>query len=296
MNSKNSQSHHNNSASSITTTPTKSTTSQILPSKRIFIIKKTSASFKNPSTNLFSTTSAAASCFKIVSSTASFTTTASYTTTTPTASSSSSTITKSTTNNTTLTAPTPTKLPFIPKKITFDNKKDVILCREVIGVQLFGTKKASNARVRIWEDVSEKMNTITGDSMSPRTCRDRLTRLMESFKRKDSNERKGSGISPPFSELDGLLQDLCDLEREAKIASETVEKRRKESQEKGEIMRKRCLESIGETNAREGVEIKKRKERCDKKNPSRGNSEGILNYLQQKKAEDKLEKDKQFML
>ena len=61
----------------------------------------------------------------------------------------------------------------------------------------------------------------------------------ERFRRKNNEEKKASGINPEYSELDNLLQDAYDLERDSTDILQEEQQKRKQDTERAENIRKR---------------------------------------------------------
>eukprot|EP00111_Clytia_hemisphaerica_P024675 TCONS_00072718-protein len=125
--------------------------------------------------------------------------------TTVPASSSSSSISKKSSSST-------------PRLSKFTREEDIKLCREAMTEELFSTTKGTPARGDIYEKLSVKMTTITGRPLKKRNIRERLSELMTEFKKDQNGQIRGSGMNDPVpAELEVLLQDMCDLEKDAEV-------------------------------------------------------------------------------
>jgi vacuolar-type H+-ATPase subunit I/STV1 len=135
-------------------------------------------------------------------------------------------------------------------------RHDVEICKEIVASKLFETKKRSRERAQVWEAIAKKLQKVEYPKfkVEQRSVRDRLNKLIKQFRRKDNDERRASGISPELTELDTLLEEICEKEE----ASETLaadmaekEKRRLEGDQiAAQEMRKRAMESLSETQKR----------------------------------------------
>jgi vacuolar-type H+-ATPase subunit I/STV1 len=135
-------------------------------------------------------------------------------------------------------------------------RHDVEFCKEIVASKLFETKKRSIERAQVWEAIAKKLQKIEYPKfkVEQRSVRDRLNKLIKQFRRKDDDGRRASGISPELTELDTLLEEICEKEE----ASETLaadmaekEKRRLEGDQiAAQEMRKRAMESLSETQKR----------------------------------------------
>ena len=123
--------------------------------------------------------------------------------------------------------------------------------------------------------MASKLNSRYSGSFSVRNCRERYTLLADKLKKKNGEEIRASGIAPEYDELDNLLQDLYDIEKGAKENQEQQKVNEKEAKEKAEGMRKRMLESMGETTVREKVKRK-----------ATSNNQMIVNYLEKRKTDE----------
>ena len=75
--------------------------------------------------------------------------------------------------------------------------------------------------------------------VTERGVQDRYRLLSGRFKRKNNAERRASGINPDFSELDSLLQDVIDLERDSTALLQQEElKKRKNSKKNPQVPEK----------------------------------------------------------
>jgi len=151
------------------------------------------------------------------------------------------------------------------------------------------------ARAKVWDEISNIITKQFFKETSSRACRKRYTLIMNKFKQKNNSEKKASGIECDYDELDNLLQDLYDLERDSNELQNAEKLKQRETEranrEKAEMMRKRCLETMGETETRE--EQPKKKRRTSK--PS-NNKEDVLNYLEKKRTEEKELREREFRL
>ena len=177
--------------------------------------------------------------------------------------------------STTTTAAPITKTPTTSRKLQFSKDVDIFLCREVLGTGLLCKKKQSSGRVKIWEEIAAKLRDHFAANFSVRSCRERYNLLAEKFKRKNAEELRASGIAPDYDELDNLLQDLSDIEKGARENNAQQKENEKEAKEKAQGMRKRMLESMGETQEREKVTKK-----------TRSNNQCIIDYLEKRKCDE----------
>ena len=110
-----------------------------------------------------------------------------------------------------------------------------------------------------------------------RAVRDHYTKLVKEYKRKRSYEERASRIcTDEPDELDQALEDLTEMEESQQEQVQNGEKRKRAELERdratAESIRKKAMERMGETRARENVECEdwKRKGRtssgvCERK-------------------------------
>ncbi|XP_028417139.1 uncharacterized abhydrolase domain-containing protein DDB_G0269086-like [Dendronephthya gigantea] len=133
---------------------------------------------------------------------------------------------------------------------------DVEFCKEVVASKLFETKKRSAERALVWESIAKNLEKIEYPKfkVEQRSVRDRLKKLMKQFRKKENEERRASGISPELTELDTLLEEICEREHASEtLAAEMGEKEKRrleEDQMAAQEIRKRAMETLSETQVR----------------------------------------------
>ena len=145
---------------------------------------------------------------------------------------------------------------------------------------LFSYPKGSPKRTPIWQKLATTMSTIAGRPLKLRFVREHFDGLFSDFKIKQNMQIKGSGMNDPTpTELDDLLQNLWDIEKDAKHEKEASQAK----DEKAKLKRKTLSETIGETKSREEVPKKPRQERSDKRVENR---ESVLDFVSKKSEID----------
>lgn len=138
------------------------------------------------------------------------------------------------------------------------DEHDVVLLREMFLFEPWNFKYASKERGQCWERISESLNQIQRPQfkVSQRSVQDRYGVLEKSYKKKNSEEERASGISPNETEADIALADIIErFEESSKEHKETSEKKKREQEvdaAKAEEMRARSLETYSETRKRNG--------------------------------------------
>ena len=104
----------------------------------------------------------------------------------------------------------------------WSNKHDVFLCREVVNLDPFTSKKGSTQRSGMWEKIAQTLNecTVLRFSVDKRSVPDHIGILVNKDKRKVRAKEKASGIAPGEpSELENLLDTIIALEESSEAES-----------------------------------------------------------------------------
>lgn len=92
------------------------------------------------------------------------------------------------------------------------NGHDVVLCREVLVVDPFQAKKKTIQRAKLWQTVANNLIVLDHpkfkSTLSKRSVQDRCMLLCDKHKKKVRAELAATGISPPHTELDDLLEEI----------------------------------------------------------------------------------------
>ncbi|EDO28574.1 predicted protein [Nematostella vectensis] len=101
------------------------------------------------------------------------------------------------------------------KPFEWSEKHDECLIQEVLTLEPFKEKKRDIERGRIWEEVSENLNSLRVPvfKVNKRSVRERFQLLSEKYK-KMSEERKASGIETDLSEVERGLEEVTEKEKE----------------------------------------------------------------------------------
>ena len=104
---------------------------------------------------------------------------------------------------------------------------------------------------------------------------------MQKHKQKMSSEERASGIDPEMTEIDIMLEEICEKEEVAEEEDETKEKKAKAEKESAEKMRLKAMEKLSDSQ--------KRKDSNDEARPkkSRKSVGYALTYLQDKSKTSK---------
>ncbi|EDO48295.1 predicted protein [Nematostella vectensis] len=169
------------------------------------------------------------------------------------------------------------------KPFEWSEKHDECLIQEVLTLEPFKEKKGSIGRGRIWEEVSENLNSLRVPifKVNKRSVRERFQLLSEKYK-KMSEERKASGIETDQSEVERGLEEVTEKEKEVSeqgTAKSSCEKKQAEE------MRRRAMEGMARRK-REGDDLKKTQK-------SRGSGRDTTEFLKEKTSIMKELKEKE---
>ena len=145
---------------------------------------------------------------------------------------------------------------------------DLLLLQEIIISEPFKFKASTRERGKIWEEITERLNTTEVFSNrlgNKRAVRDRYALLAKKFKRKMAEEESASGISLEMTEMEKLLEQI--IERFKESDRDAGDKNKENDRKKAEEMRKRSMEKLGETMKRksENGEVICKRERRGRK-------------------------------
>ena len=159
---------------------------------------------------------------------------------------------------------------------------DTIFLREVLASDLYSTRKGSSERGKIWSQLAEKLNEVSSCKfiVTQKSLRDRLKLLTQKHKQKMRSEERASGIDPEMTEIDVMLEEICEKEEVAEEEDETKKKKAKAEKESAEKMRLKAMEKLSESQ--------KRKDSNEEARPkkSRKSIGDAVSYLQEKSKQE----------
>ena len=173
---------------------------------------------------------------------------------------------------------------------------DIVYCREILVSKLFETKKSSYERGKVWDDIADNLNSIKEPSfdVDKRSVRDRLNTLTKKYKKKMRQEENSSGISPERTELDALLEEICEREsiciESQQNASAEKDKQKEVEKKSVEEVRKLALETFAKSKKRKPAENEN-----DKQTQKRRSGNEALEYLTVKAEQDRLIKEQEIV-
>lgn len=158
--------------------------------------------------------------------------------------------------------------------------------RQMVGAGIFENKSGSKERGRTWLEIAEVLNTDErfGDALTARGARDRFTLISRRHKAKTAKEiRSTGGGGEERSEFEVLVEDLIELneesEKKAQDQTDTQKEKEKQEKEKALDIRKKAMETMGQTRKRTGSEDKDDEVKEKKKRRSRSDT---LTWLEKK--------------
>ena len=162
------------------------------------------------------------------------------------------------------------------------------MCREVLVSEPFNFKPRSPERGKVWEAIAQRLNAIDQPKfrVSARAVRDRYSLLTAKQAQKLRDEEKASGIHVEISELDSLLEEILEREKDgkAKIELQDLDKNKKAEKEKAtaEEVRKQAMERMADTKKRENDES----DSGNGRKKVRRSTSDTIDYLKEKSAKD----------
>ena len=158
----------------------------------------------------------------------------------------------------------------------------IIFLHELLLIEPWNYKDGSNERGNFWERISESFNQLTDISfkVTQRSVQDHYQTLKKTCKKQKREEDRQSGINPEETEVDFALADIIERFEEAqKIdASEKQKKKTEQDAAKAEDVRRKSLETFGETMKRKSNENDEKQ--CTSKRRNTGSE--TLKFLQEK--------------
>ncbi|CAH3155581.1 unnamed protein product [Porites lobata] len=115
---------------------------------------------------------------------------------------------------------------------------EAILCREVVNVNPYTSKKASTQRSSMWEKIADTLNkcTVPKFRVDKRSVRDHVGILVYKHKKKLLAEKKATNITPDEpTELENLLDMIIALE-ESSSADESDDKPKRRPRSGGDAI------------------------------------------------------------
>ena len=124
-------------------------------------------------------------------------------------------------------------------------------------------KYSSKERGQCWERISESLNQLTEISfkVTQRSVQDHYQTLEKAYKKQKREEDGASGINPEETEVDVALSDIIErFEETQKVQQEACEKQKKKVEQEAAIaedMRRKSLETFGETMKQNRLKVMK---------------------------------------
>ena len=148
---------------------------------------------------------------------------------------------------------------FPRSSMTWTEEKDLMMLREMAAEGVMHHKPKSGDRGSSWQKVADNLNPLPQFEINTRSVRDRFNILAKKHKVKMAKEERSTGGGgEELSELENLLEELIEIgeETDQKVEEEAVTRKNviEEDREKALEMRKRAMESMGETRERNGAD------------------------------------------
>ncbi|PFX27298.1 hypothetical protein AWC38_SpisGene8000 [Stylophora pistillata] len=173
---------------------------------------------------------------------------------------------------------------------TYDH--EILLCKEVVNVNPYTTKKGSTQRSSMWDKIADTLNkcSVLKFRVDKRSVRDHVGILVYKHKKKLQAEEKATGITPDEpTELENLLDTIITLEEcgeaELQETQGTSSKKLQYDRAKAEDVRLKAMEKLSDTKKRDSSAD----ESDDKPKRRRRSGGDAIDYLAERaKASDQL--------
>lgn len=126
---------------------------------------------------------------------------------------------------------------------------DIFLLREVLTLEPYKYRFGSKERGSTWTSIAGNLEGF-GMKVSQRSVRERFTRMMDAFKKKEAAEKRATGVDVDYTEKDKALLDIMERMAECEEVSEQEKQKDLQEKETAEEMRRRAVERLGETRKR----------------------------------------------
>ena len=124
-----------------------------------------------------------------------------------------------------------------------------MLLTEVITIEPYQFKAGTRERGSAWTEIAERLAGC-GLKVTQRSVREKFDKLMKDFLKKESEEKKQSGVDVEYGELDQSLQDIKERMAEFEELREGEEQKQKKEKAAAEEMRRQATEKLSETKKR----------------------------------------------
>ena len=161
------------------------------------------------------------------------------------------------------------------------------MLREILIVEPFKYKPGSVKRGGAWTQIADILNGIDTPSfrVTQRSVRDRFNTLEKAFKKKMSEEEKGSGIAPPdLTDNETAIQEIIEKSIEAALHFQEESNKENADKEKAEQIRLKALETFSETRKRSSSTDQD--DESPKSRRSRSNGSETVAFLKVKAEKD----------
>ena len=159
------------------------------------------------------------------------------------------------------------------------------MCREVLVSEPYKFKLRTPERGQAWESLAQQLNSIHQPKfrVTARSVRDRFSLLSTKYAQKLRMEERASGIEVEQTELERLIDEILEREKDAKreLDSKDREKKSKADKEKAtaEQVRKQAMERMAKRNDDQ--------ENKQKKPKIRRSTGDAIEYLRERSENDR---------
>ena len=174
--------------------------------------------------------------------------------------------------------------------MVWNNEKDIMLMREMLGQDIFVHKAGSRERGNIWQLIATTLNSLEGFTVTSRSCRDHFLAISRKYTVQNNKDERLTGVGgDELGEFETLIGDLIQQSKESDEKIQNDAENKNADRETAIEMRKTAMERIGQTRKREccsdSSSARSEDNKFDKK--TRRNSSDTLDFLREKLVADK---------
>ena len=150
--------------------------------------------------------------------------------------------------------------------MAWTEEHDLLLCREILISQPYKFPFGSREWWYCWSEVANRLNKCHQPrfTVDQRAVRERYAKIEKYFKNRMAKEERASGINAEESELDQAIQDIMGMAEAAEVEITQKAAENKNSRDKdrltAEDVRKRSMEILSETQEREKLKMRQKRE------------------------------------
>ena len=170
--------------------------------------------------------------------------------------------------------------------MTWTEEHDLLFLREMVVSNPFQFKGGSRERGKAMDAIADVLNAMKKPyfKVDQRALRDHLNKLLKEYRRKKAYEEGASGIDVEVTEIDTLLEEVLELQKESELllqaAAESKSKADENEQKAAQSIRRKSLETWSQSKKRESESSDIDEIASPKRTRNNGNE--TVNFLREK--------------